>query len=118
MEDGTAEREGSEADHRGTDARASRLGELFPDGERRPGVQQNGLLRGAEFAPLAVSAGRTTPDETTSIHRPSVVRDGFAQIDGHREMPGASHTQKIIVKPGVPENGTHGLKGEIRNGPA
>jgi len=40
-----AEREGSEADHRRTDARASRLGELFPDGECRPGVHQDGPLR-------------------------------------------------------------------------
>ena len=40
-------------------SRASRLGQLFPDGECRPGVQPNGLLRGQEFAPLAVSAGRT-----------------------------------------------------------
>ena len=40
-----AEREGCEADHCGTDTRASRLGKLFPDGECRPGVQQDGLLR-------------------------------------------------------------------------
>jgi len=33
-----AKREGCEADHRRTDARASRLGELFPDGECRSGV--------------------------------------------------------------------------------
>jgi RNA-directed DNA polymerase len=34
-----AKRAESGADHRETDARASRLGELFPDGECRPGVQ-------------------------------------------------------------------------------
>jgi hypothetical protein len=34
-----AEREGCEADHRGTDTRTSRLGQLLPDGESRPGVQ-------------------------------------------------------------------------------
>ncbi|MGA2740157.1 MAG: FAD-dependent oxidoreductase [Bryobacteraceae bacterium] len=32
-------------------------------------------------------------------HRRSGIRDGFAQVDGHREIRGASHTQKIIVKP-------------------
>ncbi len=94
-----AKREGSEADHRRTDARASRLGELFPDGKSRPGVQQNGQFCGEAFAPLAVSAGRATADEAGSIHRQSALRDGFAQIDGYCEIPGASHTQKIIVKP-------------------
>ena len=94
-----AKREGCEADHRGTDARASRLGELFPDGECRPGVQQDGQLRGAEPAPLAVPAGRATADEASAIHRRSAIRDGSAQVDGHREIPGASHTKKIIVKP-------------------
>ena len=52
-----------------------------------------------ELAPLAVPAGRATADEAGSIHRRSALRDGSAQIDGHREIPGASHTQKIIVKP-------------------
>jgi len=33
-----AEREGREADYRGTDARASRLGKLLPNGECRSGV--------------------------------------------------------------------------------
>ena len=94
-----AKREGREAAHRGTDARASRLGELFPDGERRPGVQQDGLLRGAELAPLAVSAGRATTDEACSVHRRSATRNGLASIDGHGEIPGASYTSKIIVKP-------------------
>src|SRR5579885_3663095 len=92
-----AKREGCEAGHRGTDARTSRLGELFPDGECRPGVQQDGLLRGQKLPPLAVPAGRATADEADSIHRRSAVRDGFASFDGHGEIPGASHTQKIIV---------------------
>ena len=94
-----AERAESRADHCGTDARASRLGELFPDGKCRSGVQQDGHVCGHEFAPLAVSAGRAAADETGSIHRRSALPDGTAQADGHREIPGASHTQKIIVKP-------------------
>src|SRR5579872_3384154 len=88
-----AKRAESGADHRETDTRASRLGELFPDGERRPGVQQNGRLCGQKSAPLAVSAGRATADEADSIHRRSATRDGSAQVDGHREIPGARHTQ-------------------------
>ena len=74
-------------------------GELFPDGERRPGVQQDGLLRGQELATLAVPAGWATANEAGSIHRRSAIRDGAAQVDGHCEIPGASHPQKIIVKP-------------------
>jgi len=100
MEDGTVrQREGSEANHRGTDTRASRLGELFPDGECRPGVQQGGLVRGQELAPLAAPAGWAAADDARSIHRRSALRDGSAQVAGHGEIPGASHTQKIIVKP-------------------
>ena len=94
-----AEREESRADHCGTDARASRLGELFPDGKCRSGVPQDGHVRGRELALLAVSAGRAAADETGSIHRRSALRDGTAQANGHREIPGASHTQKIIGKP-------------------
>jgi group II intron reverse transcriptase/maturase len=48
---------------------------------------------------LAVSAGWATADKTGSIHWRSAIRDGFAQVNGHREIPGASHTQKIIGKP-------------------
>ena len=113
-----AKREGSEADHRGTDARASRLGELFPDGECRPGVQQDGLLRGEELAPLAVPAGRATADEAGTIHRRSALRDGSAQVDGHREIPGASHTQKIIVKPCAGKRHARFERGFDGNGPA
>ena len=94
-----AKRAESGADHRETDARASWLGELFPDGERRPGIQQNGRLCGQKPAPLAVSAGWAAADEASSIHRRSATRDGSAQVDGHREVPGASHTETIIVKP-------------------
>ena len=75
------------------------MGELFPDGECRPGVQQDGRVCGEESASLAVSAGWTATHETRAIHRRSATRDGVAQVDGHREIPGASHTQKIIVKP-------------------
>jgi hypothetical protein len=49
--------------------------------------------------PLGVSAGRAAACEAGSIHRRSAIRDGTAQVDGHREIPSASHTQKIIVKP-------------------
>src|SRR5471030_1000723 len=81
----TAEREGSEAGDRGTDTRDSRLVELFPDGECRPGVQQDGLFRSAELAPLAISARRATANEASAIHRQSALRDGTAQVDGHSE---------------------------------
>ena len=72
------EREASRADHCGTDTRASRLGDLFPDGKRRSGVQQDGHVCGRELALLAVSAGRAAADETGSIHRRSALRDGTA----------------------------------------
>ena len=88
-----------EADHRGTDARASRLEELFPDGECRSGVQQDGCVRGLESASLAIPAGRAEAHDTAHVHLGSALWDGIASIDGHGEIPVASHTQKIIVKP-------------------
>ena len=83
----------------GTDPRASRLGELFPDSECRTGVQQDGRLGGVEFAALAVPARQATANQAPSIHWRSATRYGFASVDGHREIPGASHTKKIIGKP-------------------
>ena len=70
-----------------------------PDGECRPGVQQDGRLRGTESAPLAVSAGRATTHETAQVHLGSALRDGLVSVDGHSALSDASRTQKIIVKP-------------------
>src|ERR1039458_9490531 len=94
-----AEREGCEAGHRGTDARGSWLGELFPDGNCRSGVSQDGLLRAEASAPVAISTGRATGHEAPSFYRRSAIWDGTAQVDGHGEILHASHTPKIIVKP-------------------
>jgi len=94
-----AEREGCEADHRATESRASRLGELLPDGERRSGIQQDGRLRCAEPAALAVEARWATGHETSSVHLGSATRDGPLPIDGHGEISVESYTKKIIVKP-------------------
>ena len=43
--------------------------------------------------------GRAAADEARAIHRRTAPRDGPAQVDGHSEVPGASHTKKIIGKP-------------------
>ena len=43
--------------------------------------------------------GGQRPTKRRSIHRRSALWDGTVQVDGHCEIPGASHTQKIIVKP-------------------
>src|SRR5690242_7280916 len=94
-----AKREGCEADHRGTESRASRLGVLLPDGECRSGVQQDGRVRGAELASLATSAGRAATHETAWVHLGSAFWNGPASVDGHGEVPVASHTSTIIVKP-------------------
>ena len=76
-----AKREGCEADHRGTESRASRLGELFPDGECRPGVQQDGLASCVdESAPLAVPAGRAAGHEASAIG-PAISFTGWVCID-------------------------------------
>jgi len=113
-----AKREGCEADYCGTDARASWLGKLFPDGQCRPGVQQDGFVRGQEPAALAIPARWATAHEAPSVHQRSASRNGSASAARHGALPGASHTQKIIVKPyaGKPhvrfERGLHG------NGPA
>jgi hypothetical protein len=56
--------------------------------------------------PLALHAtvagstgGAATAHPTAHVHLGSALRDGFASIDGHGEVPHASHTRKIIVKP-------------------
>src|ERR1700747_2087242 len=41
------------------EANASRLGELFPDGQCRPELQSDGFLRGENSSSLAAPAGRT-----------------------------------------------------------
>jgi len=97
-----------------TGTRTSRLGELFPDGECRREFNKVDYFVDRSLLPLALPAGRAAANEAGSIHRRSAIRDGFAQVDGHREIPGANHTQKISLSR-VPENGTHGLKGDIRN---
>ena len=94
-----AKRERCEADYRGSESRDSWLGELFPDGQRRSGVQQDGQLCGAASATLAVSAGRATGHEASAIYWQSALRDGAVPIAGHGEISDASHTPKIIVKP-------------------
>jgi RNA-directed DNA polymerase len=43
--------------------------------------------------------GRATTYEASALDRRSALRHGLAPVDGYRELPGASHTQKIIVKP-------------------
>ena len=108
-----AKREGCEADHRGTDARASRLAELFPDGKCRPGVQQDGRVCDEESTPLAVPAGRATTQQTRAIHRRSA--HGMGLLMGTVKYP-AQATRRRSSLSRVPENGMHGLKGEIRNG--
>jgi hypothetical protein len=61
-------REGREADHRGTDTRASRLGELFPDGKCRPGVQQNSWSRVC----AAGSIGGAGRGQRSERHSPAI----------------------------------------------
>ena len=80
----------------------------------KEGVQDNahGHVCGQSLRRWQYSARRATAHEAGSIHRRSVLRDGTAQTDGHCEIPGASHTRKIIVSR-VPENGMHGLKGNL-----
>src|SRR5207245_7202740 len=66
--------EGCEAAHRRTDARSSWLGKLLPDGECRPGVQPNGLLRTAAAPPVALSAGRVDGPGAATFYRRSTSR--------------------------------------------
>ena len=109
-----AKREGCEASHCGTDSRASRLGELLPDGQRRPGVQSDRYLRGAQTPTLAAPAGRTAAHEASILYLPAALRHGPASAEGHRGLSDASHTQKIIGKPCAGkrharfERGSHG----------
>ena len=91
-----AKREGCEASHCGTDSRASRLGELLPDGQRRPGVQSDRYLRGAQTPTLAAPAGRTAAHEASILYLPAALRHGPASAEGHRGLSDASHTQKIV----------------------
>lgn len=82
----------SRAYHRRTDDRTSRLGELFPHGECRPVVEQDGLLRGEERVSLAV------PGRPEATKRAPFTGDQlYGLLEEHREIPGKPH-QKIIVK--------------------
>ena len=94
-----AKREGCEADHRGTESRASWLGELFPDGERPPGVPQDGRFCVPAPAPLAVPAGWAADGESEGLDQRSASWDGVASPARHGVLSGASRAQKIIVKP-------------------
>ena len=71
----------------------------IPNGQRRPGVQQDGRLCGQPAASLAVSAGRATGRQAYAVHRASALWDRPAPIDGHGAIPDASHAENIIVKP-------------------
>ena len=92
----------------GTEARSSENAACGAEGdEETPRLcarvgQQAAQREGCEAghrgtAPLAVLSGRAVTDENV------------------REIYVASHTEKIIVSC-VPEDGTHGLKGELRSG--
>jgi hypothetical protein len=73
-------------------------GERFPDGKCRPGVQQDGLVGGPELRSLATPAGgQRVPKRVPFSGDP--LRDGFASVDGHSELPGAIHKRKIVVPP-------------------
>ena len=108
-----AEREGSEADHRGTDARASRLGELFPDGECRSGVQQDGHVRGRRAcAAGSIGGAGNGPTKRAPFTGDQLYGMGLHKLMGTVKYP-AQATPRRSSLSRVPENGTHGLKGEI-----
>src|SRR3989337_248793 len=50
-------RPGTQSSHWGLESGAARLGQLLPDGERRPGVQPDGPLCVSTVNPLAPPAG-------------------------------------------------------------
>ena len=70
-----------------------------------------------ESAPLACTgAAGSGPTKREAWIQRTALRDGSVPVARHREIPGASHTSKIIVKPcaGKPharfERGFHGTR--------
>jgi hypothetical protein len=94
-----AEREGWEADYRGTESRAWWLGPFLEDGECRSGVQPAGRVCLPTHAALAGLVRRATGDTPESPHRRSALPDGSASAARHSVLSLASDIPKIIVKP-------------------
>ena len=91
-------------------------GNYFRTGNADPGVQQDGLLRGQESAALA-NTGRAASGPRSGAPYTGDQLHGMAL----RRLMGtvkylAQATPRRSSLSRVPENGTHGLKGEIRNG--
>jgi hypothetical protein len=110
-----AKRARSEADHRQTDARASRLGELFPDGECRPGDNKMDSFVVKSLRRWQYRRGGQRPTKRAPFTGGQLYGLGLHKLMGTVKYP-AQATPRRSSLSRVPENGTHGLKGEIRNG--
>ena len=94
-----AKREGSEADHRGTDARASRLGDYFRTGNADREFNKMDYFVVKSLRRWQYRRGGQRPTKRAPFTGDQLYGMGLHKIDGHREIPGASRTKKIIVKP-------------------
>ncbi len=100
-------------------SRTSRLGNYFPDGECRPGVQQAGQFCIPAHDPLAAPAGRATGDTSEGMDPGSAYGNGSASAARHRAISDASYIIKIIVKLCAGKPRMHSFESELHgNRPA
>jgi len=90
-----------EAAHCQAEPRASRLGELLPNGYVLAGVSEDGPIRVFAAHARAIPARRSTDDAAGHLDWRTVLGYGPVPPAWDRALPGASHTRKIIVKPCV-----------------
>ena len=106
-----AEREGCEADHRQTDSRASRLGQLLPDGQCRSEVQSTRPLC-IRAARALVAPARRAADRSEWSTGPMIGLSGMGlyRLRATVKYPAQAAPRRSSLSR-VQENCTHGLKG-------
>ena len=110
-----AEREESRADHCGTDARASRLGDLFRTGNADREFNKMDTFVVTSLRCWQYRRGGQRPTKRAPFTGDQLYGMGLHKLMGTVKYP-AQATPRRSSLSRVPENGTHGLKGEIRNG--
>ena len=105
-----AQREGCEADYRGTESRTSWLGQLLSDGECRSGVHQDGRLRVPALHRWQYRRGGQRPTRRSSMDPPQLYGMGLYRLQGTVRYPAQATSIRSSLSC-VRENRTHGLKG-------
>jgi hypothetical protein len=110
-----AERERRDADHRGTDARASRLGNHFRTGNADREFNKMDYFVVKSLRRWQYRRGGQRPTKRAPFTGDQLYGMGLHKLMGTVKYP-AQATPRRSSLSRVPENGMHGLKGDIRNG--